>query len=471
MLWSKPCHWFLAFSQLLRYILPSSSQESKEAPSLDMLFNDFASGYWRDGDWKGSNSWTGDNISRLILHYIISFEDPNQHDKVDELFVKIVSRSLNKWTIVQCLTQGYDDFGWTIFLLLELLEHSYRYEEKYPNSSVAIRLPILRNRFAFRAAFLHDIMEDSWSTDICGGGSEWKVRARRVTLWPSQSLGGVYKNSITNHLYNANNAQIYNAFPRSAHPVDVTEIAFHYLRLFWKLLRPVFGWPRTKFRQFDFTDMQLLQRAAEGLKWMEQAQLRTTESLYIDGQRLRFIQSTPEQYPRILCNRRNEALFTYNQVSGIRALRFLSQATGRMEPLQQGHETIRNLINASYSGRLGWNGILEDSCDRFGNCTQDMQMFKALPFLDIKKYCEPVQEWLTSDIQSWHRRQCEDYRVWIKANAAAARKSIDRSGKFAGYWGSKFTVNEEDGRGRTIETQASGLSVLLTSLWFETEFG
>jgi hypothetical protein len=454
--------WFTCVSLVRGAQLPHSA-------TIASLLEDFAKSHWRKGNWKGASSWTGDNASRLMINYLTSLDQNDDHGQVDDIFIQITSRALNRWTILQYLTQGYDDFGWTTFCLLDLLDYTYQYETRYPRSKLVYRLPLLRKRVIFRAAFLHDVMEDSWSPEICGGGAEWKVRGRKLSLWPSVDLAGLYKNSITNHLYNANNAHIYNATRERPQPIEITEVYLYYVRLCWKLIRPAFGWSRSALQAFSFTDQDLIRRAQSGLEWMAGAQLLTNDSLYMDGQRLRFRQDSPVGRLELTCDATVHGLFTYNQVAGIRARRHISRATGDVVQISIGHREIQNLIRATYSGRLGSSGILEDACDRFGNCTQDMQIFKGLPFLDIKNFCESV-EWLDETLQAEHLGNCTQYRTWIETNAAAAMATVDASGRFGGYWGSEAMDNSSLKQTRSIETQVAGLAVVLTSSWFDHRF-
>ena len=457
----------LAFFMILSILIKSTfSQPLSHNSSIHSRFDEFFQTHWKHDNWKGASTWTGDVTTRLTINYLFFLAD-DKHSQVDKIFTRIVSRSLNRWTLLQYFTQGYDDFGWTVFSLLEILRYTHHYEERYPHSSVIYRLPIIRKRLVFRAAFLHDTMQDSWSTELCGGGAEWKVRGRKHSLWPALDFGGVYKNSITNHLYNANSAQIFNASVSQPIPSEITELGLHYVRLFWKSTRPFFGWPRGRLRYFNFADMNILYQAINGLKWMKESHLLTDDSLYMDGKRPRYTQSVPEERPEALCDAIVPTLFTYNQVSGIRALRYLSRVSRNAQLIEQGHDAIQALINSTYHGRLGSHGILEDVCDKFGNCTQDMQVFKALPFLDISNYCEPV-EWLDREVQTLHRRRCSDYCPWIEMNAAAAQKTIDISGRFGGYWGSDST--QRPVQLRSLETHVAGLSVLLSSAWFKNNF-
>ena len=448
-------------------LLPVLGRELTLGSNVDILYTDFVQRFWTGSNWKHASSWTGDSASRLVINYLDFLDCVEDHHIVDNMFLKVLSRSLSKWTLLQYLTQGYDDFGWTTFLLLEIMRYSHQHEKMYPTSQVTQRLPILNKRLAFRAAFLHDAMKDSWSKDICNGGAEWKVRTWKVPLWPSLDLEKVYKNSITNHLYNANNAQIYNASLSRPRPYDLTEVSVELLRLTWKLLRPLFGWSRDGVQLADFNDLNFIHRALDGLQWMKQSHLISNDSLYMDGTRPRFVQASTEEHPMILCDATVKTLFTYNQVAGTRALRYLSRATEDVSILSEGHDTIRNLIAASYNGRLGRDGILQDRCDRFGNCTQDMQIFKGLPFLDIKNFCELI-DWTNTQVQVSHRENCSSYRLWIGKNAAAAQATLDRDGNFGVYWG--LDPRRGAGQIRSIETQVAGLSVMLVSSWFDKNF-
>jgi hypothetical protein len=463
---------FLSTSILVTVLTqPSTENETKQTSHIEELFDDFLSAYWGKGGWKGASSWTGDVLSRLMVTYLSSHSDFENDSNVDEILTHITSRSLNAWTLVQYLTQANDDFGWTVALLLEILEYTREYEKRYPDSSITARLPILRNRLAFRAAFLHDLMIESWTPEFCHGGAEWYVRTRRRFVWPSLGTRDVYKNTITNHLYNGNNAQIYNAYGGEAFPVDVTEIAVHGLRVSGKIIRRLFGWPRSHLRPVQFTDIVLLRKATEGIEWMDQAKLLTNDSLYIDGIRPRFEQASPDRTPTVVCDVRGEAVFTYNQVAGLRALYFLSQATGKGDFLRNGHHAIQNLIAASISGSLGWDGILEERCDRPGNCSQDMQAFKGVVFLEIQRYCRAISGEASHEIQAWHMDRCRQYTPWIRTNAAAARATMDKGGKFGGYWGVIHSNHSDKGRGRTVETQFSGLAAQLALSFFEKSFG
>lgn len=137
--------------------LISRDEASLKPSTVDHFFQP----YWKHNSWRGASGWTGDVMSRLMVTYLSSQQHHLNQSDVERIFTHIASRSLNAWTLLQYLTQANDDFGWTVVLLLDTLQYTHQYAELYPHSDVADRLPILRNRLAFRAGFLHDVMVES----------------------------------------------------------------------------------------------------------------------------------------------------------------------------------------------------------------------------------------------------------------------------------------------------------------------
>lgn len=109
-------------------------------------------------------------------------------------------------------------------------------------------------------------MIESWTPNLCHGGAEWHVRTRRRLIWPSLGTRDIYKNTITNHLYNGNNAQICNAYQGEVFPTDMTEIVVHGPRVLGKIICPLYGGSRGHLRLFQFADVTLVGRATHGIK-------------------------------------------------------------------------------------------------------------------------------------------------------------------------------------------------------------
>ncbi|EPQ63256.1 Bgt-1305 [Blumeria graminis f. sp. tritici] len=176
---------------------------------------------------------------------------------------------------------------------------------------------------------------------------------------------------------------------------------------------------------------------------------------------------------------------------------------------------------------LGQLGILEEACDFSSACSQDGQTFKGIFFHHLTIFCSPLQNPLQvpeedshespDKISQWHSENCDNYGSWIKLNAMAALGTVNAKGKFGAWWGAsanttlsstanavplpamaidyqnngiptEWNLDQPDknrpkkevdtlrhpsnsessdlndrGRGRTIETQTGGLSVLRAS--------
>ncbi|EUC36097.1 glycoside hydrolase family 76 protein [Bipolaris zeicola 26-R-13] len=176
---------------------------------------------------------------------------------------------------------------------------------------------------------------------------------------------------------------------------------------------------------------------------------------------------------------------------------------------------------------LGSNGILTELCDPIAHCNQDAQTFKGILFHHLTAFCDPLprkpaQRGKTHSasraLAALHHNSCKAYTGWVVHNAQAALATRDREGRFGGWWGAnegeregcevEVGVNATDyrngdtgegeegdvygkrekvqfmerrvggdlndrGRGRTVETQGSGLAVV-RAMWiflWRDEFG
>ncbi|KAF2032861.1 Six-hairpin glycosidase [Setomelanomma holmii] len=173
---------------------------------------------------------------------------------------------------------------------------------------------------------------------------------------------------------------------------------------------------------------------------------------------------------------------------------------------------------------LGYGGILMERCDPSGSCNQDGQSFKGIFFHHLTAFCEPlprkaVKEGATyaasKEVGNMHMEKCAGYAEWVVHNAQAALRTRDERGMFGGWWGALFRSEliqikvipgsidyrnvprllaqldivpegekyieehghvddqtvvfgdlNDRGRGRTVETQGAGLSVVRAMLEF-----
>jgi hypothetical protein len=267
-------------------------------------------------------------------------------------------------------------------------------------------------------------------------------------------------------------------------------------------------------------DPQHLENAIKSYKWLKDSHLQSSCSgLFQDGYHI----SGWRRYPNGTvnpgtgeCDELDRMVYTYNQGVILSASRGLWMATGARSYLDDGHVLIENVIRATgwpnendlWRG-LGRDGILEEYCDHRGLCSQDGQTFKGIFFLHLSEFCRPLWSHEEDQISMhtgsgydrhmyrYHLARCEAYGKWIAHNAQAALATRNEDGLFGMWWTSvKWDQDllrkvEEDsalpkgiedhrnpatksagsspakgqdvndrGRGRTVETQAGGLSVL-----------
>ena len=467
--WLFMCLWPLACQLGLSNRAIYTRFDVDRSQNFINLFENFYDDHWRYEEWYGVNGWIADLIDRTMIRYLrfLSMSESANETKVklfiNKTFERMVNRALAHGYILGYISNTYDDFGWREAVLLDLLQFTQEFKD---TSLVQYKhqISIVQQRLAFRASYFHRQLEDSWSLEFCNGGAEWQQRPRRNSPWPALYSGEIYKNTITNHLYVSNCVQIYKAWGKRTTPSDLSEIITDKIWWVWQSVRPVFGW-KSSPADFRFNDSQLLDRASEGLLWLESANLLSHDSLYVDGQRLQAYQEgSRELPPQFRCNLRNNAVFTYNQLSILRARRGLFLIHGNVQTLYTAHREISNLILATRSGRLGVDGILEEPCEQTGDCDSNMQFFKSATALDLIDMCRPLEDSLSEDAKAYHVSKCLSYAPFVEANTMAAYSFLNDNGEFPYTWNPRLNTTD---KGRNLQTQLSGLAIVTANLFFD----
>ena len=175
-------------------------------------------------------------------------------------------------------------------------------------------------------------------------------------------------------------------------------------------------------------------------------------------------------------------VYTYNQGVLLSGLRGLWEASGNISYLEDGHELVRNVIRATGWTRsgsrspsssstnsqqrqskvsenkeealptdwagLGYNGVLTESCDPSGRCSQDGQTFKGIFFHHLTSFCNPLPSRptrpgkthaATRETAMLHANSCREYTTWVTHNAQAALQTRDEAGRFGSWWGAPQT--------------------------------
>ena len=282
--------------------------------------------------------------------------------------------------------------------------------------------------FAHRVRVFYELASRGWDKSLCGGGMIWSPK-----LAP-------YKNAITNQLYISASVSMYLYFPGDDNPSPFVANRRNLLN----------GQPPPA----EANDPKYLEAAVEAYQWLTGSNMTNSRGLYVDGFHIHgWRGGSNGSIGSGQCDVRDEKVYTYNQGVLLSGLRGLWEATGTTSYLEDGHDLIRNVISATgwhtrntddrrrWAG-IGRNGILEETCDANGTCSQDGQTFKGIFFHHLTIFCAPlpvgdrdgVFHRADKELASLHRRSCQGYERWILHNAKAAYGTRDSEGKFGMWW-------------------------------------
>jgi Glycosyl hydrolase family 76 len=370
--------------------------------------------------------------------------------------------------------------------------------------------------FAHRARIFYDIAYQGWDTELCGGGMIWSPY-----LTP-------YKNAITNELFISASIGMYLYFPGDKNPAPFEADGEDPTRTIHQGHHKVSEYFPTASESLVPAkphDSKYLKSAKDAYRWLLSSNMTNHLGLYTDGFHIRGYEKGKNS-SGTKCDERDEMVYTYNQGVLLSGQRGLWEGTGTAQYLFDGYTLIESVIAATgwYSAQLslgkwrglGRSGILEEACDASGSCTQNGQTFKGIFFHHLTQFCAPLPlEPMTSGItfaatpqlKLDHEKKCSSYGAWVTHNAQAARSTVDDDGEYGMWWGRSYkdqsslpeevgeevpegvvdhqndpryerrpvsqrgrkyaeTTNDPNdrGRGRTVETQGGGVSVL-RAMW------
>lgn len=327
-------------------------------------------------------------------------------------------------------------------------------------------------QFAHRARIFYDLASQGWDTSLCGGGMIWNPY-----LTP-------YKNAITNQLFIAASIGMYLHFPG-----DDNAAPFLSSNQGDRDYRNIQGLPPAKAH-----DTKYMRAAVEAYTWLRNSNMKNKHGLYVDGFHIRGWHGHRNgSRGTEKCDVRDEMVYTYNQGVILSGLKGLFEATGAQNYLDDGHELIRDVIEATgwhyinnperkwrWAG-LGRGGTMEESCDSSGTCSQDSQTFKGIFFHHLTLFCSPLPKTrfhssqkemvpVGEDLAMLHHENCHQYAAWIRHNARAAYVTRDQHGKYGTWWGRPFRNDETNGHIGFDVPRAEGVDyrnrgVPMNSLW------
>ncbi|KAK8064893.1 glycosyl hydrolase [Apiospora phragmitis] len=303
--------------------------------------------------------------------------------------------------------------------------------------------------FSHRSRVFWELALKGWDTEYCGGGMNWSPHLL------------LYKNAITNELWIASSISMYLHFPGDRNPSPYQGKQSGAGAAQSSSDRPISSYRNSTF----------LQAAIDGYKWLAGSGMMDSRGLYTDGFHVSGKMDPDNNNTK--CDQRDDMVFSYNQGVILTGQRGLWEATAAPSYLSDGHRLIQNVIKATgydlKSGKpvddpaltrphtlppwhgLGRAGVMEDSCDASGTCSQDGQSFKGIYFHHLATFWAQVDIHAFKTVKEAHDEACASYGSWIKHNADAALGTRDADGKF-GQWWTASLLREYEGAWPTLET-------------------
>lgn len=393
-------------------------------PAMVNALDVMQSQYWSSNTWPTGIDWTSAVTSTHVsaaLTEMAMYDAGTYSGDITKYFSQIVTFYGGE-NVESLRTQKFDDQEWVVLEWLEAI----KFINVYSSIDSAFDGQQHVGDFAHRSRIFWDLASKGYDTKLCGGGMVWTD-----TLTP-------YKNAITNELYLSASISMYLYFPGDDNPSPYSEPGKAYD-------------PSEALAPIPAHDGRYLNAAIEEYKWLSTSNMKNSQGLYTDGFHITGWTS-PDNIGTGKCDSRDESVYTYNQGVILSGLRGLWDATGSTDYLSDGYTLIKDVIAATgwvsateqtntWSG-LGSNGILQETCDANGSCSQDGQNFKGIFFHHLALFCQPIalskKETVIfngTDAQAQaHQEVCNGYQPWILHNAQAAYSTRNADGKYGGWW-------------------------------------
>ena len=426
----------------------SGTQHQRLPPTLFLLLDALRvmqSEYFElwAGTWPSSIDWTaavlGTHVSATLTTFVSTLDYANKQCTNLIEWENNINRYFNHLTAFyfgensfSLRNEAYDDMLWVVLGWLENVKFSTYYSQTYWQSSTEWYGTQLKGPAAHRARVFYDIAARGYDTSLCGGGMVWNPE-----LEP-------YKNAITNELFVSASIAMYLYFPGDDNDSP-----------FMAEERPPKHRPHEK---------KYLHSAVETYKWLKSSNMTNSNGLYMDGYHItgwHRRQNGTVSPGTGKCDDLDPMIYTYNQGVILSGLKGLWIATNSEKYLDDGHELVQNVIEATgwphhskqWAG-LGRAGVLEEFCDSRGDCSQNGHTFKGIFFHHLVEFCRPLwsyeedfmreKEGLDMLAYRYHQLHCLSYTAWVKHNAQAALVTRNGQGMYGTWWGRPFHPHPED---------------------------
>jgi hypothetical protein len=501
---------------------PANSTLPTFLDALDILQQDYFA-IWQ-GIWPSSIDWTsaviGTYLSSALTTISTSFPNLESEKDGENLINKYFSQLVGSYFGQDSFAlrqEAYDDMLWVVLGWLESIKfinaHSALHYDSASGKSWYGKQYI--PAFAHRARLFWDMASQGWDTKLCNGGMIWSPY---LVPYKNAITNELYiAASITMYLHFPGD-QNTSPFGFSSPGLNDVPPAQPHDPKYLAAAIEAYRWLNSS----NMTDAKGLY--VDGFHvsgWSKECPENSTVPLRCD-QRNEMVYTYNQGV--LLSGQRGlyEATGAKSYlVDGHKLVSDVIAATGW--DLRRNVAPARTSKLGRWHG-LGRSGILEEACDAPGYCSQDSQTFKGIFFHHLTFFCSKLPDHPVVpdgtfigrdfvDDKKWHEASCKRYGKWVEHNAWAALSTKNTEGRFGMWWGApdrsdddnldggvkipgdavdyknlgvpqqwempgKFKVRQTDGgasgdrdwfgprdlndrgRGRSVETQGGGVSVL-----------
>ncbi|KAI5243472.1 hypothetical protein E4T42_07309 [Aureobasidium subglaciale] len=466
------------------------------------------------GTWPSAIDWTGAVTNTIVSSAIGSIARASNETEGDDY-----SKTINKYfshnaayyfgeDAFSIRNEAYDDILWVVLGWLESIRTIEYRNSTDPFWHGTQFIPA----FSHRARLFWDLASKGWDTDLCGGGMLWNPR-----LLP-------YKNTITNQLFISASIAMYLSSPGDAieFPFVASDSeAFESMPgrphdpKYLKAAVDGYYW----LKRSNMTNDHGLYVDGYHIKgYGQNGGVGTGKCDERNEMVYTYNQGVVLSGLRGLWEATGNSSYLedgYDLIRNVMASTGWYWAGERHSPIYR---------SPGWAG-LGQYGILEELCDRSGSCSQDSQTFKGIFFQHLTQFCNALPQeavlpgktyGASKTLRKTHTSFCRTVGIWVAHNAEAALSTKNDSGLFGTWWGHRYTSRDypkslsssaadyrndatilsgpnwassldsktvsgiglkseqrirevvttdinDRGRGRTVETQQGGLSVLRSS--------
>lgn len=430
--------------------------------ALDILQADYFA-IWQ-GIWPTSIDWTsaviGTYVSAALTTLSTSFSDlefdQESENQINKYFSQLVGSYFGQDAFA-LRQEAYDDMLWVVLGWLESIKfintHSALHYDSSPDKSWYGQQYI--PAFAHRARLFWDMASQGWDTKLCDGGMIWSPY---LVPYKNAITNELYiAASITMFLHfpgDQNTSPFGFSSPGTG---DVPPVQPHDPRYLAAAIE-AYKWLSSS----NMTDAKGLYVDGYHVSgWSRERPKNETRNLQCD-QRNEMVYTYNQGV--LLSGQRGlyEATAAKSYlIDGHKLVSDVIAATGW--DLNNNVAPIEPPDTAGL-GRwhgLGRRGVLEEVCDAQGYCSQDSQTFKGIFFHHLTFFCSKLPDHLLvpdgtiigkdfEEEKQWHEASCNKYGRWIEHNAQAALTTKNTEGKFGMWWGAP---DSSDGLDLDVEVE------------------